>query len=93
MDRLDIVVTKQYKKDYVKIRKQGNDITKLEKVVDMLANREILDISYKDHTLHGKYEGLRECHIEPDWLLIYKIKNNTLELILTRTGSHANLFR
>lgn len=93
MERLKIVVTNQYKKDFIKIKKQGLNIEKLKKVILDLSENKKLDPIYKDHSLLGKYKGLRECHIEPDWLLIYRIDNNTLELILTRTGSHANLFK
>ena len=93
MERLKIAYTKKYKKDYLKIQKQGHDMSKLNQLIKLLLNREELSPIYKDHALYGKYEGLRECYIEPDGLLIYKINNNTLELILTITGSHANLFK
>ena len=57
-----------------------------------LANGESLDVKYRDHDLHGEYEGTRECHIEPDWLLIYEIRHNILVLMLNRVGSHSELF-
>lgn len=93
MERLSIIVTSQYKKDYIKIKKQGLNTDKLKKVITQLASKKRLDSIYLDHALSGKYKGLRECHIEPDWLLIYRIDNEILQLILTRTGSHANLFK
>jgi mRNA interferase YafQ len=69
------------------------DMAKLADVVRILADGEMLPREYCDHTLHGKYEGYRECHIEPDWLLIYKITESALVLSLVRTGSHSRLFR
>jgi mRNA interferase YafQ len=82
-----------FKKDIKKIKKRGLDISKLEKVIEMLANEEILQAEYKDHSLHGKYQGYRECHIEPDWLLVYKIENDILTLTLAYTGTHSDLFK
>ncbi len=64
----------------------------LEQVVDFLAKGEILPEKYKDHALSGDYLGFRECHITPDWLLVYAIKNETLVLTLSRTGTHSDLF-
>lgn len=60
--------------------------------MQILANGETLPPKYKDHELKGNYQGHRECHIEPDWLLIYKIENDILILTLTRTGTHSDLF-
>ena len=60
--------------------------------MDMLANEQPLPEKYKDHALTGDWKGFRECHIQPDWLLIYEINNNELILYLTRTGSHSDLF-
>jgi mRNA interferase YafQ len=68
------------------------DMAKLADVVRILADGEMLPREYFDHMLHGKYEGYRECHIEPDWLLIYKITESVLVLSLVRTGSHSRLF-
>ena len=70
--------------------KRGKNIDPLESVIDALQQKTILPISYKDHKLAGNWEGHRECHLEPDWILIYRIKGNLL--ILERTGSHADLF-
>lgn len=74
------------------MQKRGKDISKLEKVIDILSSGGIFPEKYLDHALSGNYSGYRECHIEPDWLLIYKIENATLTLILFRTGSHSDLF-
>ena len=70
----------------------NKSLEKLFIVIEKLANLEKLDDKYKDHSLLGEYKGLRECHIEPDWLLIYYIENNTLTLVLARLGSHSDLF-
>ena len=64
----------------------------LENVLEILCNEQPLPPKYKDHSLSGDYQGHRECHIMPDWLLIYKINHNTLILTLTRTGTHSDLF-
>ena len=81
-----------FKKDYKTALKRGYDITLLLEVIEILANGETLPEKYKDHALKGKYSGYRECHITPDWLLIYKIEDNLLILALTRTGTHSDLF-
>ena len=64
----------------------------METVIDMLANEQPLPEKYKDHALTGDWKGFRECHIQPDWLLIYKIQNDSLILTLSRIGSHSDLF-
>lgn len=64
----------------------------LEQVVDFLAKGDMLPEKYKDHALSGDYLGFRECHITPDWLLVYAVKNETLVLTLSRTGTHSDLF-
>ncbi len=87
-----ITATSQFKKEYKKAKKRGFDIKELEKVVDTLAKGEKLDTKYKDHELVGNYIGYRECHIRPDWLLIYRIENDKLVLVLSRTGTHSDLF-
>lgn len=89
---LNVKMTSKFKKDWKKITKRGYDIKKFEKVLGMLINEEPLDEKYNDHKLIGDYEGCRECHIEPDWLLIYYIENNILTLTLSRTGTHSDLF-
>lgn len=89
---LDIFYTTQFKKDFKKAKKQGKDIDKFKVVLSFLQNKKPLPDSYKDHNLSGNYVGHRECHITPDWLLIYKVDNDKLILALTRMGSHSDLF-
>ncbi len=81
-----------FKKDFKRIKKRGYDISRLEKVIELLANEVPLPEQFKDHNLTGNYNGFRECHIAPDWLLIYQVNNNELVLVLSRTGSHSDLF-
>ena len=81
-----------FKKDYKKILKRQLNIHDMETVMDMLANEQPLPEKYKDHALTGDWKGFRECHIQPDWLLIYKIQNDSLILTLSRIGSHSDLF-
>lgn len=81
-----------FKKDYKRIKKRGYDISRLEKIVELLANEVPLPEQFKDHNLSGNYNGFRECHIAPDWLFIYQVNNNELVLVLSRTGSHSDLF-
>lgn len=92
--KLKINTTSGYKRDLKQLNKQGKDFSKLAYVVNKLANGEVLEEKYKDHKLTG-YEipDCRECHIEPDWLLIYRIYKNELILLLVTTGSHSNLFK
>lgn len=86
--------TSQFKRDYKLAIKRGCDPKKLQEVVTLLCNEQTLPESYKDHALINSrnYKGTRECHIEPDWLLVYKIVKDTLILKLIRTGSHSDLF-
>jgi len=88
---LNIVYTTQFKKDFKKIVKQGKDISKLETLIDLLIEGESLPQKYKDHSLIGKWKNHRDCHIEPDWILIYRITEDSL--FLERTGSHSQLFK
>lgn len=81
-----------FKKDYKKIVKRGYDIKLMEHIITKLARGEQLPENNKDHPLSGAYAGCRECHITPDWLLIYKIDKGELILYLTRTGTHSDLF-
>ena len=74
------------------MKKRGLDIRLLDNVIDMLRQGQTLDIKYRDHALTGNYAGYRECHIKPDWLLIYYIENDILTLTLSDTGSHSDLF-
>ena len=87
-------VTSDFKSGYRKIVKQGKKINKLKTVVDKLACGEQLEIKYDDHKLKysKKYKDCRELHIEPDWLLVYRIVENELILVLVDTGSHSDLF-
>lgn len=87
-----IIPTTQFKKDLKLIKKQGKDVTELNKVINSLAAGKTLPEKYRDHLLSGNWRNHRECHIAPDWLLIYKIDNNVLVLTLARTGSHSDLF-
>ena len=82
----------RFRKDFKRIVKRGYNPKLLEETVDMLANGAVLPERYKDHALNGEYADCRECHIAPDWLLIYKKDNDELILYLTRTGSHSDLF-
>jgi mRNA interferase YafQ len=83
--------TKQFKKDLKRVQKRGKNPEKLKTVMSTLIDEKILDEQHRDHNLVGNYRGRRECHIEPDWLLIYKLEGN--EIIFERTGSHADLFK
>ena len=74
------------------MKKQGKDISLLESVIDDLLDEKVLDEKYQDHPLVGNYIGFRECHIQPDWLLIYAIDNEQLILTASRMGSHGDLF-
>ncbi len=93
MSKLVVLWTNQFKKDYKSAIKRNLDIDLLDDVIESLANLEPLDAKYKDHSLSGNWQSFRECHIKPDWLLIYKIDNGKLVLTLARTGSHNNLFK
>ena len=83
--------TNQFKKDYKLMIKQGKDISLLDNVIEKLQKGEKLDNKYRDHALTGTYRGFRECHIQPDWLLIYFIENKIMTLTAVRTGSHSEL--
>ena len=89
----EIRFTNQFKKDIKLAQKQGKNLDKLFAVVDILASGKELAPKFRDHDLSGEYTGCRECHIEPDWLLIYEIDNNLLILVLNRVGSHSELFK
>lgn len=87
-----IVYTNRMKKDVKLMKKRGKDIEKLVRILSLLANGNSLPVQYKDHPLSGSLRDFRECHIEPDWLFIYQIYEDTLILSATATGSHADLF-
>ncbi|MCL2357009.1 MAG: type II toxin-antitoxin system YafQ family toxin [Defluviitaleaceae bacterium] len=82
----------QFKRELKIIRRRGYDVSALNEVVNELADGKPLSPKYKDHALKGNWKGYRECHITPDWLLIYKIEANVLILTLQRTGTHSDLF-
>lgn len=87
-----ISATTKFKKDLKLAIKRGYNISLLDIIISTLADGQPLPKTNLDHALRGNYEGCRECHIEPDWLLIYEISDDTLILYLTRTGTHADLF-
>jgi mRNA interferase YafQ len=86
----EIIRTIQFKRDVKRAEKRGKDMTKLRDLILLLAGETPLPVRYKDHPLCGEWKHHRDCHIEPDWLLLYKIDDN--DLYLVRTGSHADLF-
>ena len=83
--------TNQFKKEYKLMIKRGKDIALLDDVIEKIQKGEKLDAKYQDHALTGTYRGFRECHIQPDWLLIYFVENQIMILTLVRTGSHSDL--
>lgn len=91
--KYEVKFTSQFKKDLKLAKKQNKDLDKLFDVVNILADGGTLDAKYRDHDLSGDYKGTRECHIEPDWLLVYEIKDEVLVLMLYRLGTHSELFK
>ena len=89
---LELRFTAKFKKDYKRVKRQGKDLSKLERTLEVLMRGEDLPDAMRDHSLGGTYHGHRECHIEPDWLLIYRIDEEGLVLVATRSGSHSELF-
>lgn len=87
---MKIVYTNRFKRDFKKLKGKNKDIEKIKTVINLLFKRKFLEDKYRDHKLSGKYNQCRDCHIEPDWILIYKISSD--ELTLYRTGTHADLF-
>lgn len=90
---LEVKFTTQFKKDVKLAKKQNKPIDEMFDVIEKLANGITLEAKYRDHALTGKYSGYRECHLEPNWLLVYAIKNEVLTLVLYRLGSHSELFK
>ncbi len=80
---------KQFKRDFRRCKKRNYDMSKLEKIIDKLANRQPLEPKNKNHALSGDWEPARDCHVENDWVLIYRVNGSSLELI--RTGTHSDL--
>ena len=89
---LKLVPTVQFKKDYKRAKKRGLDMSELQVVLDKLCAEEPLEERHRDHALTGNYIGFRECHIRPDWLLVYAIDQGKLILTASRTGTHSDLF-
>ncbi len=89
---LKVRYSAKFKKDFKAVVKRGYDMNLLKNVIDLLMRQVSLPEVYNDHPLKGDYSGHRECHITPDWLLIYKTENDVLTLSLTRTGTHSDLF-
>ena len=87
-----ISFSNQFKKDFKLCKKRGYDISKLEEVIIILQKNGKLPSKYKPHVLKGNYTGLWECHIKPDWLLVWLQDDNELTLLLTNTGTHSDLF-
>lgn len=90
---LELVTTGQFRKDYKRVKKRGYNMKLLEEVIEILLEERALEERYRDHELTGNYIGFRECHILPDWLLVYAIDKGKLLLTASRTGSHSDLFR
>jgi mRNA interferase YafQ len=87
----EIKRTSAFKKDLKQLIRQGKDLARMQIVVDELAAGRTLDPKYQDHALTGSWKGFRDCHIQPDWVLLYKVEKKALVLTLTRTGTHAEL--
>ena len=84
--------TKQFEGDYRLLVKRGKDMEKLKTVMRCLVNQQPLESRYRDHALTGNFKGFRDCHIEPDWILLYRIDKTLEEITFVRSGSHADLF-
>lgn len=91
--KYQVKFTSQFKRDIKLAKKQGKNLNKLYEVIGVLADGNRLDEKFRDHELAGKYKGTRECHIEPDWLLVYEYHDDILVLLLYRLGSHSELFK
>lgn len=85
--------TSQFKKDVKLAGRRGKDLEKLKAVIDLLIEGDVLPAQYKDHPLRGNFAGSRDCHIEPDWVLIYTLTENDSHVRFERTGTHSDLFR
>lgn len=92
MSKYDVAWTGQFKKDYKLARKKNLNIELLDAIIRKLSRGEDLPQENRDHALSGNWSGYRECHVQPDWLLIYRIEEGLLILTLTRTGTHSDLF-
>ena len=92
MTKYQVKTTTHFKKDYKLAMRRGRKMNLLKEVITLLAMGKTLPEKYKDHALTGNWSEHRECHIQPDWLLIYRIEDDVLVLTLSRTGSHSDLF-
>ena len=90
--KYELVLTGKFKKGLKLARKRGLNLKLLDGIVEKLLNGIPLEEKHRDHELKGKYRGFRECHIQPDWLLIYLLENDVLTLTLVDTGAHSDLF-
>lgn len=88
----EIYFENHFKRDVRRIKRRGLPLDEMYRVISLLAQDAPLSTKYRDHALSGNFSGLRECHIRPDWLLIYRLHENQLILTLSRTGTHADLF-
>ena len=88
---LKLIYTTAFKRDYERMKKRGADVKKLRRVIEQLEKVEVLDAKCRDHPLKGEFIKARDCHIDPDWVLIYAVVGEELRLI--RTGSHSDLFK
>ena len=91
--KYEVQFTNQFKKDLKLAKKQHKNLDKLFEIINILADGGTLDTKYRDYALTGNYKGARECHIEPDWLLVYEIYGDVLVLMIYRIGSHSELFQ
>ena len=89
---LKLQISTKFRKDYKRIKKRGYNLSLLQDILDKLCAKEPLEPKHRDHAPSGSYKGFRECHIQPDWLLIYAIDDDRLILVASRTGTHADLF-
>ena len=89
---LKLIYTNQFRKDYRKMAKRGYQMSKLNDVLNKLKNEEQLEEKYQDHALKGNYKGYRECHVAPDWLLVYAVDKGHLILTASETGTHSDIF-
>ena len=87
------ILTNSFKREYCRMERRGENMALLDTVIELLRKGEPLPVKYRDHALIGNYKGSRECHIKPNWLLIYRIEEQALVLMLTHTGTHSDLFR
>ena len=92
MKKYELILTSKFKKSLKRAQKRGLDISLLDNIVGKLQSGITLEKKYKDHELKGNFKGFRECHIQPDWLLLYLVENEVLTLTLVDTGTHSDFF-